>query len=193
MAAPLPLLIAERQVDPLSELLGQSDEDAFRSADVTEPILILVLHHLTNELGTTSAQAGNDILDVVNGEHDATYSERVRGCVLRFTADRGRPLELHQLKPAVSVRGPHHCEIRSDVLQPDEAVHHRPLDCRLAVQLETKLDEESDSSREVVDNNANVVHPPNRHVPSIGRDTLDQQGSTESPNSQEKESVARVL
>ena len=39
------------------------------------------------------------------------------------------------------------------------------LDCRLAFQLETKFDEESDSSGEVVEDNADVLHPPNRHVP----------------------------
>jgi hypothetical protein len=39
--------------------------------------LIVVLHHLADELGTTSAQAGNDIVDVLDGERDATYVQRV--------------------------------------------------------------------------------------------------------------------
>jgi hypothetical protein len=37
--------------------------------------------------------------------------------------------------------------------------------CAIALlQLQTKFDEERDSSCEVVDNNADVVHPSNRHV-----------------------------
>ena len=84
----------------------------------------------------------------------------------RELADR-EGLKLHQLNPAVAVRCSHQCDVASNVVKPDEAVHRRSLDCRLALQLETKLDKEGNSSREVVDHNANVVHPPNRHVPSM--------------------------
>jgi hypothetical protein len=43
---------------------------------------------------------------MVDGEHDATYAERVRRCVRRLSADGRRLEELHQLEPAVAVRGP---------------------------------------------------------------------------------------
>jgi hypothetical protein len=45
-----------------------------------------------------------------------------------------------------------------DVLDPTS------LDCRLALQLLTKFDKQRGSSLEVVDNNADVVHPLDRHV-----------------------------
>jgi hypothetical protein len=54
------------------------------------------------------AQAGKDLFEVVDGEHDATYAERIRRCVRRLSADDRRLEELHQLEPAVAVRGPHH-------------------------------------------------------------------------------------
>ena len=57
---------------PLAELLGQRDDDPLGAADVAEPVAVLVLHQLADEFGAVSAQAGNDILDVVDGEHDAT-------------------------------------------------------------------------------------------------------------------------
>src|SRR5215204_1992282 len=139
-----------------AELLGQRDEDALRAPNVAEPILVLVLRHLANELGAMLLQAGNDVVDVVNGEHNATYPERVRRCVFRFSADRRRPLELHQLNATVAVRGPHHCDFSSDVVEPDHLVYRRSLDCRLALQLQAKFDKESDSGCEAVDNNTDV-------------------------------------
>jgi hypothetical protein len=95
------------------------------------------------------AQAGKDVLDVFDGEHDATYAQRVRGYVFRLSADRRRNVGLHQLKPAVAVRGPHHGDVDADAVKPDDAVRPTSLDCRLALQLQTKFDKQSDSSCEV--------------------------------------------
>ena len=54
----------------------------------------------------------------------------------------------------MAVRGPHHGDVGSNAVEPDEAVHGASLDLRLALQLQTKFVKESDSSCEVVDNNA---------------------------------------
>ena len=89
---------------PSAELLGQCDDDALGAADVTEPIAVLVLLQLANEFGAVGVQAGKDVLNVFDGEHDATYAQRVRRCVFRLSADRRRRVELRQLKPAVAVR-----------------------------------------------------------------------------------------
>ena len=59
------------------ERLGQRDEDALGATDVAEPIAVLVPHHLADEFGTVGPQAGNDVLDVVDFEHDATDAQRV--------------------------------------------------------------------------------------------------------------------
>jgi hypothetical protein len=44
---------------------------------VTQPIAVLVLLQLAGEFGVVGVQTGNDVLDAVDGEHDATYAQRV--------------------------------------------------------------------------------------------------------------------
>jgi hypothetical protein len=88
----------------------------------------------------------------------------------RLSGDRGRCVELHQLKPAVAVRSPQHGDVDSDVGEPDDTVHPRSLDRPLALQLHTKFDKERNSSLKVVENDGDVVHPLNRHITSIGSD-----------------------
>jgi hypothetical protein len=51
-----------------AKLLGQLDDDAFGAADVAEPIAVLVLLQLANEFGAVGVQAGEDVLDVFDGE-----------------------------------------------------------------------------------------------------------------------------
>ena len=146
-----------------ADLLGERDEDALRATDITEPIAV-VLHQLANQFGTLGAEPGNDIIDVLDGKHDATYAQRVWRSAVRISAASRRPPELRQLETAMTVRGPHHCDVGSNAVEPDEAVHRASLDLRLALQLQTKFLEESDRSCEVVHNNADVVHPLECHV-----------------------------
>src|SRR4030081_2017555 len=68
----------------------------------------------------------------------------------------------------MAVRGPQHCDVLSDVVQPDDTVHPKSLDCRSARELHTNFNKERSSSLEVVDNNEDVVHPQKRHIPSVG-------------------------
>jgi hypothetical protein len=60
--------------------------------------------------------------------------------------------------------GPHDGDVRSDAVQPDELVHPFTLDGCLALQFQAQLDEERDSSREILDHNAGVIHPVDRHA-----------------------------
>jgi hypothetical protein len=73
-------------------------------------------------------------------------------------------VELRQLKPAVAVRSPQHCDVDSDIVEPDDAVHPTSLDCRLALQLQTKFEKERSSSLKVVDNDADMIHSQDRHL-----------------------------
>src|SRR5215216_5613201 len=148
-----------------AELLGQSDDDALRATQEAEPVDVLVLRDLVEEFGTVAAQPGNDVVDVVDGEHDAAYAQSVRRRVLRLDSDRRRRVELRQLDPAVAVRGSHHGDVGTDVVEPDGPIHKRPLDRRLAFKLHTEFGEERFGSLEVVDNDENVVHALNRHIP----------------------------
>ena len=55
----------------LLELLGKCDNNAFRAANVTEPVHVLVLRDFADEFCAMGAQAREYVLDVVDGEHDA--------------------------------------------------------------------------------------------------------------------------
>src|SRR3954469_12108162 len=107
---------------------------------------------------------GNDVVDAVDSEHDAAYAQRVRRRPFRLGSDRRRRVELRQLDPAVAVRRPHHGDVGTDAVEPDGAVHPRPLVRRLAFQVHTELGEERLGSLEVVDDDENVVHPLKRHI-----------------------------
>src|SRR5215213_5117478 len=86
-----------------AERLGQSDDDALRATQEAEPVDVLVLRDLADELGAVAAQAGDDIVDVVDSEHDAANAQRVRRREVRLGSDRRRTVELRQLNTAVSV------------------------------------------------------------------------------------------
>src|ERR1700694_1901668 len=80
-------------------------------------------------------------------------------------------MELRQLKSAVAVRGPHHRDVDSHAVEPVDTVHPTSLDRRLALQLHTKFNKERLSSLKVIDDDAHVVHPLDRHggSPSMSR------------------------
>src|SRR3712207_1775849 len=53
------------------ELFSEPDEKSFGSADVAEPIRVLVLNHFTDELRAVLTEPDEQLVDVVHGEHDA--------------------------------------------------------------------------------------------------------------------------
>jgi hypothetical protein len=71
-------------------------------------------------------------------------------------------VELRKLDLAVPVRGPHERDVDSHAGEPD-AVHPTSLDGHLDHQLHPEFDEERGGSLEVVDDDADVVHPLDRH------------------------------
>src|SRR5262249_44617806 len=68
----------------LPELLGKRNDDALWAADVTEPVHVFILGYFAYELSAMGAQAREHILNVVDGEHDATDAQRIHWCVLRL-------------------------------------------------------------------------------------------------------------
>jgi hypothetical protein len=64
------MVLVWSQVDrdgPLAELLGQRDDDPLGAADVAEPVAVLVLRLLSNELRAVGSQSGDSGIDVVDG------------------------------------------------------------------------------------------------------------------------------
>jgi hypothetical protein len=65
-----------------ADLFSQGDDDACGAADITVPVDALVLRDLAQELGAVGAQAGDGVVNVVDGEHDAMQAQRVGRRVL---------------------------------------------------------------------------------------------------------------
>src|SRR5215212_7911547 len=133
------------------------------TADVAEPIRVFVLHHFADQFGAVGAQARDDVVDTIDGEHDAADPECVHRNVLGPSSDRFRRVELIQLDPSVAVRSAHQREGSTDVLKADETIYRGAFDGRFALQLHTKLDKERLRSLKVVNHDEDVVHPPNCH------------------------------
>jgi hypothetical protein len=56
---------------PSREFLGESDEKAFRPANVAESIHVFIPDYFTYKLRAALAQPFKRLVDVVHGEHDA--------------------------------------------------------------------------------------------------------------------------
>ena len=55
-------------LDPLADPLRWLDENSRRAAHVAEPVDVLVALQRTNEFSAAGSQAGNDAVDVLDGE-----------------------------------------------------------------------------------------------------------------------------
>ena len=104
---------------PLADLLRQADEDPLGAADVTEPILILVLHQFTDQLGSVRTEPGERIVDVVHGEHDTQITQSVHRGV-PVIGDHRRREKSRELDSAVTVRRTHHGDLDALVAQPGD-------------------------------------------------------------------------
>ena len=69
--------------------------------------------------------------------------------------------------PPVAVRGPHHRDVVLDAFEPAEAVHPGAFDRHLAFKRHAEGGEEGNGGWEVVDDDADMVHSLDRHVPSL--------------------------
>jgi hypothetical protein len=79
---------------------GPSEDDALGAADVAEPVAVLVLGHLADEVRNHAPAGGQQRRRVVHREQDATQPQRVRGRV-RLGGGRRRDVELRQLERRV--------------------------------------------------------------------------------------------
>ena len=66
----MPTRVALATGHALAALLGKPDNDTLRAADVAEPNRVLVLLNFTDQFGAVGVQARDDIVDVIDGEHD---------------------------------------------------------------------------------------------------------------------------
>ena len=154
-------------VNASEEFLGQRDDDPRRASHVAEPVIVLVLDHLADEFGAVGAQAGHGVVDVFDREHDLPEAQRVRRGNCRLDPDQRRVAELRQLDPPMAVRGQHRSDVDLDAFETVEAVHPRAFDRHLAFNRHAEGGEKGNGGREVVDDDANMVHSLDRHVASL--------------------------
>src|SRR5436189_2155074 len=90
-------------VNASEEFLGQRDDDARRASHVAEPVLVLVLGHLADELGAVGEQASDGVVDALDREHDAPEAQRVRRWDRRLDLDQSWMAKLRQLESPVPI------------------------------------------------------------------------------------------
>ena len=129
--------------------------------------MFLVLDHLADEFGAVGVQAAHGVVDVFDREHDLPEAQRVRRGNRWLGPDQLRVAELRQLDPPVTVRGPHHSDVDLDAVEPAEAIHPGAFHRHLAFRRHAEGGEEGNGGWEVVDDDADMVHSLDRHVPSF--------------------------
>ena len=116
-------------------------------------------------------QAGKDVLDVVPANTMRRVPSVFAGALL------GSPLTALGEGNFVSSSRPWPsgvrtiCDVDSDVVEPGDAVNRTSLDWRLALQLQTKFDKNAIAALRSSNNDADVVHPLDRHVPEHRKST----------------------
>jgi hypothetical protein len=143
--------------------LGEPDEKPFRPADVAEPIRVFVLDHFADELRAALAEPGERLVDVVHGEHDAEVAESVHRGV-PVIGDHRRREKARELEPAVAVRRAHHGDLDALVAQSSDAPAHSPSIVARPSSSRPSSRKKSDRGIEVIDDDADVVHPLKRET-----------------------------
>src|SRR5262245_5609108 len=155
----------------LPELLSAPDENPLGTADVAEPIEVLILDHFADELRAAFAEPSKRIVDILHGEHDAKVAESVHwgAAVIR---DHGRREETGHLEPAVTVRRTQHGNLDAHVAQPSDAICPVSFDWGAPLELETKFGEELNRGINVFHHDADVIHTLDRHDVSLASNDL---------------------
>src|SRR5690606_16825801 len=139
------------------ELLGQTDENAFRPADIAEPIDVLVVDNIIDHRRAEPAEPRERVIDVVDSEHDTQVAQRVHGRGTMVGCD-GRHIKARQLDSAVPVRCRHHGDFDALTAQTGDTSGPLAFDGHAAFQGQAEFSKEFYSRIEVLDHDANVVH-----------------------------------
>src|SRR5256886_12542664 len=149
-----------------AKFLGEPDEKSSGPTDVAEPIHVFVLDHFADKLRAALAESGERIVNIVHGEHDAEVAQSVHRGVPVIGDRRGRE-KAREFEPAVAVRRAHHGDLDALVTQSSDAPRPVSFERALPFELEAKLAKELNLRSQAVDDNAYVIHPLKRHVPTV--------------------------
>src|SRR5215510_9978062 len=152
----------------LIELLGEPDENSFRTPDVAKSIHVSILDHLANQLRAAFAESGERIVDIFHGEHDAQVAESVHWGAAVIGDHRWRE-ESGQFEPTMTVWRTHHGDLDAHVVQSSDAICPVSFDWGATLELETKFGEELNGGIDVFHHDADVVYSLDRHDVSLAR------------------------
>src|SRR4051812_25228611 len=76
----MPSIIVEH-LAPVQVSCSASPMTMPRAPQEAEPEAVLVLGDLADQLGVVAAQAGDDVVDVLDGEHDAAHASGFAGAL----------------------------------------------------------------------------------------------------------------
>ncbi len=136
-----------------AELLGESDQEPFRPADVAEPVRVSILHDFAYELRAALAEPVKRLVDVVYGEHDAKVPQSVHGGVTVIRDGRRRE-EAGELEPAVAVRRAHDGNLDALIAQSRDTSGPFSFDRPPPFEIEAELAKEIDRPSEVIDDDS---------------------------------------
>jgi hypothetical protein len=150
------------------QFFGKPDEEAFRTADVAEPIHVFVSDHFaTDELRTMLAEPRKGFVEVIDCEHHAQVAQ----CIHRGPSMIGDHLwrqKARELESSVAVWRTHHGDLDTLVAKASYAPRPFSLDHRSPFELKTEYSKELDCRFEILDDNAQVVEG-NCHVTSLAK------------------------
>ena len=149
-----------------AEFLGEPYEKPARPANVAEPICVLILDDVPDELRAAIAEPCERLVDVVHGEHYAKVAQGVDRGVAVIRDDR-RLEEAGELEPAVAVRRAHHGDLDMLIAQSGDTSGPFSFDGGAPFELEAELAKKIDRRWEVVDDDSYVVHPLERHASNL--------------------------
>lgn len=146
------------------KLFGETDDDAFRAPNVGQAVAVLV-SHFADEFGAVGDHVRNDLVDLFHCEHDSTDPQGVDRSVHGAESDRGGCVKFVEFD-ALPVRCPQHRERRSHIVEPDQFPDKGAFNGRFAFELEAKFDEKRLCGFQIVNDDKDIVHPFESHVPS---------------------------
>lgn len=149
-----------------AEFFGEPDEESFGAADVAEAVDVFVLNDFVDEFGAKLVEAGQGIIQVLDGEHDPQVAKGVDGSVAVVGSD-GRRFELGKFEPAVAIGGDHHGNLTALVAQAGDSPGPFSLNYCSSLEVEAEFSEEGDDGVQVFNDDADVVHSFDCHVVSL--------------------------
>src|SRR5689334_14657662 len=133
-------MVAKYPCSFLTKLFCQPDEQPFGTADIAESIGVFVLNDFADKLRAAIAEPREQLVEVINGEHDAQVAKSIYGSIA-VIGDYRRPEKSGEFEPAVAVGCDHHGDLDLLVAKSGDAPSPFSFDHSVAFQLQAEFNE----------------------------------------------------